>query len=185
MGQESEVAEPGHALGRGIRRAGVALAVLTVLLVAVAGWAAVPRDDELPTDIDAVVALGGGSGRVQLAREIAATHDAQLVLSATSIDVGQREGLACGVDALCLDPDPHSTIGEARGMAALAVEHSWDTVSVATSQFHTNRSRLVFRQCLDQVAVVGAHDLSAPVTFGRQLRELVGMLASLTVRRAC
>ena len=70
-------------------------------------------------------------------------------------------------------------------MAALAEQHGWDTVAVATSQYHASRSRLVFRQCLDEVAVVGAHDPGAPVTLGRMAREVVGMLASFTIQRAC
>ena len=172
-------------VGPATRRVVVALAGLALLLVVVVGWAGVPRDDELPPDIDAVVALGGSAARVELARDIAAAHDAQLVLSAGSIVDGQRQGLECGVDARCLHPDPSTTIGEARGMAALAGQYGWDTVAVSTSQYHANRSRLVFRQCLDEVAVVGTHDPGAPVTLGRIAREVVGMLASFTIQRAC
>lgn len=164
---------------------GVALLLLVGLLAGMVVWAAVPRDDALPADVDAVVALGGSPARVELAWEIATAHDAHLVLSAGSIDYGQRAGLACDVDATCLHPDPDTTIGEARGMAALAEEHGWDTVAVATSAFHVNRSRLVFRQCLDDVAVVGTDDPASRDRTGRTLRELVGMLASATVERAC
>jgi uncharacterized SAM-binding protein YcdF (DUF218 family) len=157
--------------------------VLAVAAAAVV--AAVPRDDALPDRVDAVVALGGSDARVTLARDIAAAHDAELVLSAGSIDFGRRQGLACDVDARCLRPDPDTTVGEARGMAELAAAHGWDTVVVATSSFHVNRSRLVFRQCLDDVAVVGTEDPASPEVSRRRVRELAGMLASLTVQRAC
>ncbi len=172
-------------VARGVRRFGVAVLLIVVVLAGVSGWAGIPRDDELPAEVDAVVALGGSAARVQLARDIAAAHEAHLVLSAGSIGVGQRDGLVCDLDAFCLHPEPNTTIGEARGMASLAGQHGWDTVVVATSKFHVNRSRLVFRQCLDDVAVVGSHDPGVPVPVDRRVRELVGMLASVTVQRVC
>jgi uncharacterized SAM-binding protein YcdF (DUF218 family) len=160
--------------------------VAVLALAAVAVVAAVPRDDALPDRVDAVVALGGSDARVALARDIAAEHDAGLVLSAGSIDFGQGQGLRCDVDAHCLRPDPDTTVGEARGMAELAAAHGWEHVAVATSSFHVNRSRLVFRQCLDDVAVVGTKGPNASLEASRRtLRELAGMAASLTVERAC
>jgi uncharacterized SAM-binding protein YcdF (DUF218 family) len=158
---------------------------VALALAAVGVVAAVPRDDTLPDRVDAVVALGGSDARVALARDIAAEHDADLVLSSGSIFYGQGQGLACDVDAICLRPDPDTTVGEARGMAELAASHDWGTVAVATSSFHVNRSRLLFRQCLDDVAVVGTEDPASPMTPWLTLEELAGMLASVTVQRAC
>ena len=159
--------------------------LLLTAVVGVAVFAAVPRDDEVPETADAVVALGGSEARVELAQRLAAETGAHLVLSAGSIDFGQRVGLACDVDATCLRPDPDTTIGEARGMADLAEERGWQTVVVATSAFHANRSRLVFEQCLDDVAVAGAPDPASPEPLMRTAREVAGMLASVTVERAC
>ena len=133
----------------------------------------------------AVLALGGSPDRVHLAAGLAETHDATLVLSAGSILHGHARGITCA-QAVCLRPDSSTTAGEARGTAALADEHGWDTIVVATSEFHVNRSRLLFTQCLDDVAVVGTDaDPWTDEPLRTTLRELVGMAAGLTVARAC
>lgn len=158
---------------------------LLVLVAVVAVLALLPRHDEVPAEVDAVIALGGSPARVTLAAEVAEIHDADLVLSAESIIYGHARGITCA-QVVCLRPEPKTTAGEARGTAALADEHGWDTVVVATSDFHVNRSRLLFRQCLEDVAVVGP---DAGAWTGQPLRitlrELVGMVAGLTVVRAC
>ena len=160
-----------------------------LLVLAVAGaatvWAMWPRDD-VPDRPDVVVVLGGGGPeRAQLGAELRDRYDATLVLSAEAARTGARLGLTCGVDALCVDPQPATTAGEARMVADLAAEHGWNVVLVATSRFHTTRSRLLFRQCLGEaVDVVGTTPPDGR-DLGVHTRELVGSLAALTVRRAC
>ena len=146
-----------------------------------------PRDDE-PRNPDAVVVLGGaGYERLELGIELSTCHDAVLVLSSSAIAYGRRRGLVCGEDVLCHIPQPETTTGEARAIARLADGHGWNHVTVATSRFHSTRARVLFRQCLgDRVTLVGA-----PAPDGRarglptHLREAVGTIAALTIRRAC
>ena len=175
--------------GSGGRRGRVVLVIALALVGIMAGLAAVaviPRHDEVPTDVDAVIALGGSPDRVELARRIAEDRDAALVLSAGSIRYGEEAGLACtDDDILCLHPEPSTTAGEARGAAALADEHDWQVVVAATDTWHANRSRLLLRQCLDDVAVVGVDDRQGFEASRRTLHELAGMAAGLTVERAC
>lgn len=165
----------------------VAAVALLVLLAAVTA-ALVPRHDPVPADVDAVVVLGGGQGeRLALGRALADEHGAALVLSSFwAIALGHAEGLVCDVEVRCLHPRPLSTAGEAAGTAALADERGWESVAVATSSFHVNRTRMLFEQCLDEVAVRGA---AAPGHLGvqvyRRVRELAAGLAGLTVARAC
>ena len=171
---------------RGPGRLVAAAAVALLLVVALAALALVPRSDDLPAAVDAVVALGGTPGRVTLAAEIAASHDARLVLAGDSIAFGREQGLACERDALCLRPEPWTTAGEARGLATLADEHGWETVVAATSDFHVNRARMLLGQCLDEVAVVGTDaDPWTAAPWRSTVRELAGMVAGLTVARAC
>jgi uncharacterized SAM-binding protein YcdF (DUF218 family) len=148
-----------------------------------------PRDDR-PRDPDAVVVLGGGGAeRAALGLELAERHDATLVLASSARFYAAREGVTCdSPDVICFEPDPPTTIGEARNVADLATEWGWSHVTVATSRFHTSRSRLVFRQCLgrDGATVVGAtgpHD--PPFALDRELRETLGTLASWTIEPAC
>ena len=164
-----------------------------VLLVALMGtgavaWYVAPSDDE-PRDPDAVVVLGGaGAERAELGIELAERYDAELVLSSSAGIFGERQGRQCGVDAICFEPTPANTAGEAENVAGLAEEYGWDHITVATSDFHTSRSRFLFRQCLgrDAVTVVGVEgqrDLGAELRL--LVRESTAIIAGATFRRAC
>lgn len=161
---------------------GVLLLSVATAGVAFAMW---PRDD-VPNEPDAIVVLGGaGVERVQLGIELRDRYDATLALSASAWGHGYNLGLRCDVDALCFNPYPATTTGEALTVAAIAETYGWDHVTVATSSFHTTRSRVLFRQCLgDRVSVVGAEPVDARGIL-THIREAIGTLAALTLRRAC
>jgi uncharacterized SAM-binding protein YcdF (DUF218 family) len=161
------------------------------LLLALAGAAVGalwPRND-IPRDPDAVVVLGGGYERAELGIELAGRYEAVLVLSASAINFGRQRGIECEGDpaTFCILPEPATTAGEARTVAALVEERGWAHVTVATSEFHTTRARVLFRQCLgERVTVVGTRP-SARWAPGQRtyLREAAGTVAALTIRRAC
>jgi uncharacterized SAM-binding protein YcdF (DUF218 family) len=169
-------------------RALTLLLVVAAVMVAIGAVLAWPRDDPLSAP-DAVAVLGGaGTERLELGRALAARHDAVLVLSSSAIVFGERGGLSCGREVVCIEPEPETTTGEARTVAALAAERGWDHVAVATSRFHTTRARVLFRQCLDdRVSVLGASRPDGSWSPGASgfLRELAGTGAALTFRRAC
>jgi uncharacterized SAM-binding protein YcdF (DUF218 family) len=176
-----------HEWQRPSRRLSALGALAFVMICAAAGatfgmW---PRDD-VPAQPDAVVVLGGvGIERARLGIELSERYDAALVLSSSAGWFAWHLGVRCGEDALCINPDPKTTTGEARAIAALAEEHGWSHVTVATTRFHTTRARVLFRQCLgDQVSVVGAraHEGRGVVTYAR---EALGTVAGMTLRRAC
>jgi hypothetical protein len=147
-----------------------------------------PRND-VPRDPDAVIVLGGaGYERVDLGVELRDRYDAVLVLSWSAVAFGEARGLTCGSEVLCIYPRPRSTTGEARAVAEMAEERGWDHVTVATTGFHTARARVLFRQCLsDRVTVVGAPPLDGGPHrgFRNYLKEVAGVTAGLTFRRAC
>lgn len=164
----------------------VALGVVAALVVT-ATVALVPRHDEAG-DVDAVIVLGGGGiERFELGTAIATRNGVPLVLSAEGIAQGEALGVTCDVEVLCIHPVPVTTAGEAATMRELADEHAWERIAVATSSFHVNRSRMLFRQCFgDRVDVVGAHSPSSgPTAIYRTVRELAGQLAAVTLRPAC
>jgi len=162
----------------------VALAIV-VIAAPVLAW---PRDDT-PVAPDAVIVLGGaGAERTALGGALATEHRATLVLSSSAQYFGERAGLRCGQEVRCIDPDPETTRGEARAVAALAEANEWDRVVVATSRHHTSRARILFRQCLgDRVSVVGARRSDGSWWPGARGvgRELVGTVAAVTLQRAC
>jgi hypothetical protein len=132
---------------------------------------------------------GAGYERAELGIELAERYDAVLVLSSSAINFGRERGVDCQTypAVFCVLPEPATTAGEARTVATLVEDRGWDHVTVATSDFHTTRARVLFRQCLgDRVTVVGAHPSES---WARDLRtyvaEAAGTVAALTTRRAC
>ena len=174
-------------MSRGARIVGV---LVLCCLLAVGGFVVymLPSDD-VPQDPDAVVVLGGaGQERAALGIELAERYDATLVFSSSARYFGSRFGVECGDDALCFEPVPENTAGEAENLARMAAEEGWEQVVVATSEFHTSRSRFLFRQCLgeERVSVVGATHPDRPSTTPQLLiRESLGIVAGTTFARAC
>lgn len=169
---------------RSRKRLWAAICILICIAVGTV-YAMWPRNDT-PDQPEAVVVLGGaGIERVELGNRLRREYDAILVLSAQAPDYGWHLGLVCGRDAICIEPGESSTAGEAQAVAALVAEQGWRHVTIATSNFHTTRSRILFRQCLgDRVTVVGAPPQHRR-GLGTYPREMVATLAALTIRRAC
>ncbi len=162
---------------------GVGLAVAALGVAAFVSYM-LPSDD-VPRDPDAVVVLGGAGNRVELGVELAERYDAELVLSSSAAILGERRGRTCGVDAICVEPEPENTAGEAATIAELVREEGWSHVTVATADFHTSRTRYLFRQCLGRgnVTVVGS---STDRDDGRMiLEEALKTIASATTHRPC
>lgn len=168
----------------------VAWTVVAAVLVAALGsglaWLRSIGDDEVVV-ADVVVVLGGGDGeRVALGRELTEQYEVPLVLSSGAILQGWRAGLTCDEPVRCELPEPDATRGEARMVAALAETHGWEQVVVTTTRFHVGRTRLLMRQCLDQVVVLGATDPDPPpLRIWAYGREAVATLAAVSVHRAC
>ncbi len=168
----------------------VTMAVLTAVVVGVVAGVTLlwPRDDEVVAPAAVVVLGGPAAERTALGQALAREHDAVLVLSASAQWFGRQVGLRCGDDAQCIDPVPVTTRGEARTVAELARAQGWERVAVATSDHHTGRARVLFRQCLgDGVSVVGAAHSAGSwwADAYRYAREAVGVAAAITVQRAC
>jgi uncharacterized SAM-binding protein YcdF (DUF218 family) len=164
----------------------LALTTLVVTIVAVASALVANPSDDVPDDPDVVVVLGGfGEERTELGIALADESGAALVLSSSAADFGNERGYACGCDAICLEPDPETTIGEAQAVAVLAEQRGWERVAVVTSTHHTTRARVLFRQCLRHVSVVGAPRRDGGPELADYVREVVGTFAALSIRRAC
>ncbi len=164
--------------------AGLAAVLLVAGTAAFANYM-LPSDDT-PQGPEVVVVLGGAGNRVELGVELAERYGALLVLSSSAAELGEDRDLAtCGVDAVCVQPEPETTAGEAATIARMADEEGWGHITVATADFHTSRSRYLFRQCLgrENVTVVGAEtDRLGPRLF---IKESLATIASATIRRPC
>jgi uncharacterized SAM-binding protein YcdF (DUF218 family) len=184
-------------------RASILAAALLGLVATAAPMALVmfPHDDE-PRSPDGIVVLGGvGQERVDLALVLSERYDAPLVLSSSATWFASQRGYRCSLgNAMCLRrPFAESTAEEAQDTLAFLDERGWDHVTVVTSSHHTARARILFRQCLDdRVTVVGApRPESIPdaernrpwavegVSARTRAREVAGIIAAVTFRRAC
>lgn len=166
------------------RLVGVVAATLVVLTTAVL---LTPRVDRVG-EIDAVVVLGGGGGeRVTLGASLPEASGTPMVVYAEGIARAEAAGLRCGDAALCVWPRPSRTDGEARETLRIAQREGWDRIAVATSTFHANRARTLFRHCFDdRVDVVAVPaDGDVPAFARRFAREFVAHVAAVLVRRGC
>lgn len=158
-------------------------------LLAIVGLAAriwLGTVDDTPFDDGPIVVLGGGGGeRLALGRALRGDTGRLLVLSADAIDRYLDGGGSCqDGNALCFRPAPLSTLGEAQAISELARSEGWPQVTVVTSDFHTLRTRLLFRRCVPVPVAVVAAEADAPMAerLYRVVRESVATLVAL-VRR--
>jgi uncharacterized SAM-binding protein YcdF (DUF218 family) len=49
----------------------------------------------------------------------------------------------------CFEPEPATTVGEARELRRLAIEQGWRTVIVVTFRPHVSRARYILQQCFE------------------------------------
>jgi len=120
-----------------------------------------PQQDP-PRAADAVVVLGGSHSGARYRRglELARggwAHD--LVLSNPYGGADPFLDRLCATAqprfrVRCFDPDPHSTLGEAREIRDLAAAEHWRTVIVVTSVPHVSRARYIIGKCWDGALVM-------------------------------
>ncbi len=147
-----------------LRRFGVAL-VVAVFAFAVAGlpvFVFPPQGD--PTDADLVYVIGPPQQeRLDLAAEIRDSNGhPPLLVSVSDSRHGERSVDAASVEAChrrgttCRTPDPFTTAGEARLLAAFAATHHVGKTVVITFTPHVARTRYIFEKCYaGDVTVVG------------------------------
>jgi len=144
-----------------LRAAGGLLGVGVLAFTAFGAVLLWPRDDE-PGRADAVVMLAGADdGRHAHARELVEAGVAPVLLVSNPDGLGEplarslctgdeRPGRtgdapATGVEVVCFDPEPRTTLGEARAVDAIARRRGWHSVVVVTNRPHTLRARTWFR----------------------------------------
>ena len=157
---------------RGLKLAAGGTAALTV------GWFVyatvnilLPSQGDLKRRSDAVASLAPQNHRLPMAQQLVADgvsktlvisyfdHDTTMV---STDDSGEPVPLAqyCGHEnVLCFTP-VSETVGEARALADMARNESWDSLTVVTNQHHVFRTRYLFARSMGDevdVNVVYAH----------------------------
>lgn len=126
-------------------------AAVVVAALALTAWGVFllqPRDDD-PVRADAVVMLAGADdGRHLYARDLVEAGYADTLLvsnpGGNAEPVARRlcTGLArpAGAEVVCFSPEPRTTWGEARAVAAIAEARGWERILVVTNRPHTLRA---------------------------------------------
>ncbi len=130
----------------------LALLVLTAWVLAGVVVLGLPRTST-PRHVDALLVLGPADGRVDQAAELAAEgHVGTVVVSLPEpTSASPRTAAFCAQThphpVHCFAPEPSTTQGEARALAALAAERGWTSVAVLTHRSHLSRAGVLVRRC--------------------------------------
>ena len=132
------------------------LAAVVLVVVAFAGltaWLFVWPATATPERADAVVVFAGGRGeRLRAATRLIGDGVAPTLVISNGWDpVWTDANRLCRgwseATVLCPTPDPDTTGGEARMVAALAERSGWRSVVLVTSTYHVRRASWLLRRC--------------------------------------
>ena len=148
---------------------------------------------DTPKGADAVVIFVGGRGERLAAAErlMAAGLAPNLVVPNGTAPEWPAGNRACSedlpYDVHCPRPEPDTTRGEARTIAALAEENGWSRVIVVTSSYQLSRARLLLGRCFDgEVLGVRAQPELSALAWARRIgHEWLGWIHAITIRRDC
>ena len=176
-----------------VRAAAVACFVLIVLAGVTARLFVWPAADAPTERADAVAVFVGGRGeRLAAAERLMADGLApNLVIPNGTAPEWPAGNRACTGDlpyeVHCPRPDPDTTRGEARAIAALAEEKGWTRVIVVTSSYQLTRARLLLGRCFggEVLGVRARPQLSAPAWAQRVVHEWLGWTQAQAIERGC
>jgi uncharacterized SAM-binding protein YcdF (DUF218 family) len=140
-----------------------------------------------------VVIFAGGRGeRLVTAQRLMASRLApNLVIPNGTAPEWPAGNRACSeelpYEVHCPRPEPDTTLGEARMIAALAKDKGWSRVIAVTSSYQLSRARLLLGRCFDgEVLGVRAQpELSALAWAQRIGHEWLAWSQAMTVKRGC
>jgi uncharacterized SAM-binding protein YcdF (DUF218 family) len=174
------------------RRLWIVLAIVLVLFSAVTArvfiWPDLPP---LPQRADAIIELGGAGNpedRDAAALALARDHRAPvLVQSTVAVEAGTDRCLPAVPDVtiMCFHPEPNTTRGEARAIAALAARHRWTSVILVTTPDHAWRARLRVSRCFPGQVYVSTVRLPTMEWFGQIPYQWSASAKALTFERGC
>ena len=180
-------------LDRRSRRVRWSIAVLLVLAVFGAATARLfiwPPLAPLPGHVNAIIELAGPAidGRDTLALQLAREHRADfLVQSTTTSEAGTHNCLppVPQVTILCFHPDPNTTRGEGKYIAAEAARRGWSSVILVTTPDQAWRARLWTARCYSGDAYVATTPLPLVDWIGQIPYQWGATVKAFTVERSC
>jgi len=111
-----------------------------------------PALPPLPDRADVIVVLSGYGERNYVAERLAREGRAAVVVRSTTAEqaaAGQCLPNLTEVMVMCIHPEPYTTRGEARAIAALAAEHGWRSMILVTTRDQAWRAGVRVGRCFD------------------------------------
>jgi hypothetical protein len=147
-----------------------------------------PDLQPLPEHADAIIELAGPRmpDRDRVAVELAREHRAPVLIQST-LAFGTSFCLppVAGVRIECFRPDPETTRGEARYIAALAAQRHWDSIILVTTPDQAWRAHLRVSRCFPGAV----YNATAPLRWQDWFRQVpyqwAASIKALTVERTC
>ncbi len=128
----------------------VAVLVLVVFTVATVRLFVLPDLAPLPAHADAIIELAGPGNRDATTMALVRAGLAPVVAQSTTVaEAGTSRCLpaTAGVEVLCFNPDPGTTVGEARFIGTMAAQRHWQSVIIVTTPDHALRAQLRVSRC--------------------------------------
>ncbi|MGX7677318.1 YdcF family protein [Jatrophihabitans sp. DSM 45814] len=114
-----------------------------------------PKTNRL-SSVDAILVLGSPdrNGRQTEGLELLDAGRADTLIESVGSNYQRSLKSICsagvtGKQVVCFLPEPATTQGEAREIAALSKQHGWTRIIVVTSTYHVSRARMIVERCFD------------------------------------
>jgi hypothetical protein len=161
----SEPAPPSHGAGASRKRWVIALSVLLAMVlvfIAASAYLFVWPPTNSPHRVDGILSLNGADENLRESKAISLAEAGYAPVLLFSI--GRANDTPCpvvhGVQVVCFEPDPGTTLGEVRWASHYAHAHGWHSMMIVPERAQSVRARFLAERCFGgQVIVVPA---SAP-----------------------
>lgn len=146
-----------------------------------------PDLQPLPEHADAIIELAGPRmlDRDRVALELAREQKAPVLIQSTLAFGTNCLPPVAGVRSECFRPDPETTRGEARYIAAIAAQRHWDSVILVTTPDQAWRAHLRVSRCFTG----RVYNATAPLRWQDWFRQVPyqwgASIKALTVGRRC
>ena len=168
------------------------LLIVVVAFVGLTAWLFVWPASATPDRADAVVVFAGGRGeRLRAAMRLIRDGVAPILVISNGQDPAWTDAnqLCRGwaeATVLCPTPNPDTTRGEARTVAALAERSGWRSVALVTSTYHARRASLLLGRCYHgSVYTVAARPGPTPSLVASIAHEWLGLAVAMAGSRNC
>ncbi|MGU3432750.1 YdcF family protein [Actinomycetes bacterium M1A6_2h] len=173
--------------------------VFLVVAIGLGGWGVAgvplfvnPKEDDL-SKADAIIVLGGPEeGREEYAQGLASAGLAPVLVYSNPYGPKARGMLQkCAAQetsytVICFDPEPATTMGEARFVARMAVKNDWKKIIVITYRPHISRARYIFGKCFDGTVLMAKNDAPLkPLQWVEAYIYQTGAFAKALTERGC